>query len=254
MEQPSASEPIKYSKALVFPFKQPNWQSKMWWVFLINLVPIPFVSLILIRGWKLNVIKRVVRKKEEILPDIEEVLRLLGDGLILWLMALIYGIPLLIILAMLPNSPVNLIAETLINLFQLFGNKGFPDLSSFSFDNIIDGLVNSLLLSLSYYLITWPIYRTGAIRFSATSNAFVFFEIGTNIKIVGQHLNSFMLVLFFTFVTQILVFFIGLLLAIITVNGILIELICVSLYYWTMASLESQLGLKILHPQDISNA
>ncbi len=91
MEQPSASEPIKYSKALVFPFKQPDWQSKMWWVFLINLVP--FINVILIRGWKFNVIKRAVRKKEELLPDIEEILRLLRDGLILWLMALIYAIP-----------------------------------------------------------------------------------------------------------------------------------------------------------------
>lgn len=252
MEQPSASEPIKYSKALAFPFKQPNWQSKMWWVFLINLVPL--VNTILIRGWKFNVIKRAVRKKEELLPDIEEILRLLRDGLILWLMALIYAIPLLIILAILPNSPVNLMAEILMNLFQLFGNQGFADLSSFSLDNIFDGLVNSLLLSLSYYLITWPIYRTGAIRFSATSNAFLFFDVGTNIKIVGKHLNHFMLVLFFTFVTQILVFFISLLLAIIAAKGIFIQLISVSLYYWTMASLESQLALRILHPQDISDA
>ncbi len=153
-----------------------------------------------------------------------------------------------------PNSPVNLIAEFLRNLFQLFGKKIFPDLSPLSSENLLEGLVNSLLLSLSYYLITWPMYRTGAIRFSATSNPLLFFDFVTNFKIFRQYLNDFMSVLFLTFVTQILVLFISLLLAIRAANGIFIELISLPLYYWTMAYLESQLALKILRPQNKSDA
>lgn len=241
----SESNEIKYPDALTFPFKQDDWLSKMWWVFLVNFLPIPFFNLILIRGWRVNVIKRMVRGKKDIFPNLNDLGRMLADGFTLWVMTGIYAIPEIIILTIFGTDPIQLILD--IGLW-LLGIVFAGNTANFSVSatEIISRLLFTVAFGGAYYIISWPIYRAAMVRFSASGSYGVFFDIPTNIKLVIEHLDSFMLVFFLTVLTQILVAFISGIFIATFFGAIFVQLISIPFYYWTTAALYGQLAVRIL--------
>jgi hypothetical protein len=85
-----------YVEALRLPFRQERWPEKVWWLAALGFVP--FINLLVFRGWRLEVTRRIGLGEPQLLPEGRDLLRFLGRGIILWTMTLLYFIiPFLII-------------------------------------------------------------------------------------------------------------------------------------------------------------
>ena len=107
-------------------------------------------------------------------------------------------------------------------------------------------MIANLIIPGGYYLFSWPLYRAAMIRYSVTGDAGLFFDFSTNIGLVIKHLDSFMLVFFYTLLTQILIAFISGIFLATFVGSILIPLFSVPLFYSTTGYLYGQLAAIVL--------
>jgi hypothetical protein len=84
---------MEFSRAFSFQFKDPDWIKKIILVALISLIPV--IGQIFAFGWGLEIIRRVIRREPEILPEIDFG-TYLGKGWKAFLTGLVYSIPLII--------------------------------------------------------------------------------------------------------------------------------------------------------------
>ena len=85
-----------YFYSYVFPFTQKDCIQKMWIFILISYIPI--VNLLVLRGWRFELVHRLGWKKERPLPKAMDFFKFLANGLVLWMVTLAYlAVPIVII-------------------------------------------------------------------------------------------------------------------------------------------------------------
>ncbi len=241
--QASYQSPIRFSEALQFPFQQTDGIKRVWWLILANYIP--FFGLILIRGWRVDVVRRMGRNDSDILPVWEDIGRFLKDGLLLWCMTLIYIIPQVVILFIFDFETVEFVAEVLWWLYLHY----LTDTQTVPFSVLLASagikVLIELLFPFFYYLVSWPMYRVAMIRYSVTGKVLAFFDIFTNIKFLLKHCDGFMLVFVLTLATQFLIGFMSGLFALTVIGTALIPLVSLPLYYWTTGHLYGKLAMRL---------
>jgi hypothetical protein len=88
---------MDFGLAFTFPFKDPDWFKKIIILGLVGLIPI--IGQLVVLGWAFEIARRVIRGDYQPLPELDFGEQL-GKGFQVWLIALVYAIP--IILATIP--------------------------------------------------------------------------------------------------------------------------------------------------------
>jgi hypothetical protein len=233
-----------YPEGVIFPFRQTNWPAKLWWVALVNFVPI--LNLILLRGWRLNIVRRMGRREPELLPDIQGIGRYLVDGLVLWFMSAVYFIPQLVLLSVLGADIVGDILTILLWVYEnLFTDEETITFVALFVDVGFGFLVRAILPAI-YFFLSWPFYRAAMIRYSVRGNPLVFFDFVTNARIVFGNLSSILLVFFLFLVTGTLVSFLSGVLVATVVGSFVVLMVLLPMAYWVTGYLYGRLAMDVL--------
>ncbi len=164
----------KWLSGFLFPFRQPDWLEKMWLVAAIGFVLTPFVQVIALQGWRVELIRRIAVGEPRVLPPagLSAVFRYFGHGIKLWFIAGVYiAIP-WIILRLLGAHPFALIYEGVSSIGGHVWNSiwGKPNAETFSvvlwaqFWNV----VRAILYNAAWLAFYYPYYKTASLRYALT--------------------------------------------------------------------------------------
>ncbi len=250
---PSPSRPVRKTEkyvpgrlnfihAFTFPFRQASWPLKVWWLPLVNFVPI--FNLIAMRGWRLDIIRGIGKRGVEDLPSGKDLGRFLADGITLWFMTFLYNLPLLVMLVMSGATMIgDTLAVTLWAIRALF--DGSISLVAVLTDWTI-AVLSKMYLPFLYLLLLWPVHRAAVLRFAMTGRASSFFKVFSNLRLVLNHLPDFMLLFFFdVMMTRIGLGIINGLLLGLGIGVALVPAVTIPLYYWTTGHLYGQVAAKV---------
>jgi hypothetical protein len=229
--------------ALTFPFREKDVVQKIWWLPLVNFVPV--LNLILMRGWRVSVVRRMGRHEAQFLPEPHNLGRFLADGTILWIMTGLYLIPQIILLAIFGQGAIDNILTILLWIFNTLFTDNPTIALSVLITDVLLGTIMQLIIPGAYWLLSWPVYRAAMIRFSTTGRVWAFFDIITNIKLVARHLDEFMLTFFWTLAMNALIGFVSGLFISTAIGSILVPLITIPMFYWTTGYIYGRLAAKL---------
>jgi hypothetical protein len=102
---------MDFGLAFSFPFKDPDWLKKIVIIGLVGLIPV--IGQFVLLGWAFEIVRRVIRNHPEPLPNLEFGENL-GKGFQVWLIYLVYAIPIFIMMipiALLDNAGANMLAN-----------------------------------------------------------------------------------------------------------------------------------------------
>lgn len=219
-----------YREALRLPFQQSRWPAKLWWLSAVGFIPI--IDLLVFRGWRLDVTRRLALGEPDVLPDGRDVVRFLANGVILWTMTLLYFIiPFLIIFATGAGTlrsvwqAVQWLYLTLLTdqptvpLAEILGQE----LGRFLARVAIEG---------AWVVISWPLYRTGMLRFAITGNPLAFFRLFANLVVVLKNIRAFVVLFLYELPTFLLMTLVSAILTATGFGAVLVPAISMPLYYW----------------------
>jgi hypothetical protein len=234
-----------YPEGVIFPFQQSNWPAKLWWISLVNFVPI--LNVILMRGWRLNIVRRMGRRETNWLPDVHGIGNYLVDGLVLWFMSGVYFIPQIVLLSILGGD---IIDNVLTILLWVYDNL-FTDKETISFATLAGdvgfGLLVRMILPGIYFFLSWPFYRAAMIRYSVSGNPLVFFDFVTNARIVFGNLSSILLVFFLYLTTATILSSLSGLLIATFIGSLVVPMVLLPMGYWVTGYLYGRLAMEVLN-------
>ncbi|MEJ5241422.1 MAG: DUF4013 domain-containing protein [Anaerolineales bacterium] len=88
---------MDFGKAITYVFEDRRWLTKLLIGTVITFVPILNFSL---PGYFVEIVRRLMRRESEILPEWDNIGKNFMDGLMLWIVQLIYGLPMLLLLCL----------------------------------------------------------------------------------------------------------------------------------------------------------
>lgn len=236
-----------YLRALTWPFQRPDWPERMWWLPLIHFVPV--FSFIMMRGWRLDVVRRIARNDSQPLPDMRDFGRFFADGMILYAMTGLFLLPQILLLAFFGFQPIEVALTVIFWVFQTFTGEAVS-FGALLADLGISAMV-SVILPLVYWLGTYPVYRVAMVRYAATGKVSVFFDVVNNLRIAAANFAPVMTLFIFEFlVTVAFGFLSGLVLSTI-IGGIAVPLLLFPALYWTTAYLFGVFGLHVATPRAV---
>jgi hypothetical protein len=86
---------MEFGLAFTYPFQDQDWLKKIGIAGLLMIVPI--VGQIIVLGWALEIVRRVIRRDPNPLPEWSDFGRYLMDGLMLFVVVFVYSLPLTIV-------------------------------------------------------------------------------------------------------------------------------------------------------------
>ncbi|MFO3797025.1 MAG: DUF4013 domain-containing protein [Anaerolineales bacterium] len=89
---------MDFAKAITYVFEDRRWPTKIGIAAVIALVPILNFS---ITGYAVEVIRRLMRRESEALPEWDNLEQYFMDGLRLWVVGIVYSLPLLLLICLL---------------------------------------------------------------------------------------------------------------------------------------------------------
>jgi len=230
-----------YMQAVVWPFRRPNWPERMWWLPLVHFVPM--FNFIIMRGWRLDVVRRMSRNEPQPLPDLRDFGRFFADGLILWAMTGVYLLPQILLLALFGFKPIEAGLTVLFWLFRTLAGDAV------SFGTVLADLglaaLVSVILPIVYWLGTYPLYRVAMVRYAVTGKVSTFFDLFTNIRIAGTTFTAVMTVFIFEFLAATAFGLLSGALISTFIGSIAVPLVLFPALYWTTAYLFGVLGRHI---------
>lgn len=224
-----------YGEAIRFPFRQANWPERLWLPPLIFFLP--FVNVIVMRGWRLEVARRLGRGWSDRLPEPSGFGRYLLDGLVLWLMTGLYLIPQFVLLLFFGFGPLGALLAVLVWLFTPERVSFFTLLGQIGFGTLLQAL-----LPLVYWLVTYPLYRVAMVRYAYTGSVGVFFDVANNLNIARQHLGLVLQIYLFEQLSAFLFVVLCALLAPTVIGALAIPLLLFPALYWTTGYLFGSLA------------
>lgn len=210
---------FNYLEAIVFPFKQSKWMGKLWWLPFVTFFP-PF-SFIIMRGWRLDLVRRIGKRNPDPLPSLNDIGRFFAEGILLYVMTALYLVPLAIFTLIAGASWLQTVLEIGWWILQLIFDRN----NAVSFGGLITqlgfGAIVQLASPFMYLVFTYPFYRISMIRYALGKNALVFFDVVGNTREILKNPIMLMSLWFMEILTATLFGFInGILIA--TLAGVVI--------------------------------
>jgi serine/threonine protein kinase len=219
---------------VTFPFKIPDWPSRLWVVPFLAYIPI--ADLIFLRGWRLELVRRMGRGERNPLPTVtrlEDYFSFFFQGCVLWFMTFLYaGVPFIIIFSTgsgFWGGFFELLGWGWDFLFSRQEQRALGDVLS---DNAKRAAVR-LGIEFAWLVISSPLYRAAMIRYAFTGGIGAFFSIPSNVAFVYRNRNLFGKVYLFSFAFGILSSIAASLLAMTGIGVALIPLLVLTVYYYS---------------------
>ncbi|MBN9121558.1 MAG: DUF4013 domain-containing protein [Planctomycetes bacterium] len=223
--------------AIGFVFKDPRWSSPILLLALFQYVPI--LGYLVVRGWRLELARRVARGDRWPLPDWSEFGAKLGKGLLLAAVWALYQLPALI------GSAVMFALVLLPYLRYLFDQDQRME-AQIGLSALRWALRLLLGLVLAAYAVAADVmFLVGQTRYIATDRAGAFFEFGTNFRILGRHLGLYARLFLFRFALNVVINLIRGLLAVTGVGAVFIPGLTSPPLHWTSGHLFGQVAAAI---------
>ncbi|MEM9773127.1 MAG: DUF4013 domain-containing protein [Chloroflexota bacterium] len=183
------NEALNYLKSLVFPFSEKQWPLRIFMAWVIGLIP--GLNLILYRGWRLDLVRRISNKQADRLPQVRNVGQMLVDGCILWMMTLVYSIPLILMIVVVGMGQLTILLE--IGWWLLAKLTGWfeSELTGIIAAQMFLGLAAEMTMPALYAIFVGPIYRAGMIQYALTGQKRSFFKIWSNIQAVYTNMSGY---------------------------------------------------------------
>jgi len=165
---------------------------------------IPIVDFILLRGWRLALVKRMATGEKEPLPN-ADVISFFKYGCVLWFMTILYLIiPTIIIFSVGAGELGNLFAALNCLRVSVFSSGEGAGLVS-CLQAEANELIIRFFIEAIWLVISTPLYRVAMIRYAITGKKRVFFNLPLNALIALQHFKTlFMMWVFGFFMVAIL--------------------------------------------------
>ncbi len=236
---------VEFLAALTFPFRQANWPTRFWWVPLVNYFP-P-LSWLIMRGWRVDIVRRAVREDVHPLPNGKDIGKFLAEGFVLMLMVLLYWLPLTVFMMIFGLSRLRTMLDVLWWAIQTF----FTGDGTVSFWTLVLDVVTQLLITgivpAIYWLLCYPIYRMAVLRFAITGRPIVFFQLLRNFRLFLRFASDMMLLFFLDFmIMRVVRWFLNALLIATGFGAILVPGISFPAYFWVTAHLFGQIAKKVV--------
>jgi len=219
---------------LIFPFKIKHWWKRMWALPIMAYIPI--VDFILLRGWRLELVRRMARKEENALPPVHAPrhhIKFFKNGIILWLMTGLYvGVPFVIIFSTGTGLWGGLFELTQWVYQSLFSSEPVPPLSEILSENTRNALIR-LGIEGVWLILSAPLYRAGMIRFAFTNSMLSFFNVISNVRFIFRQRNLFLKTYLFSMLFKILSFVVTFLLTMTGIGIAFIPLVVLIVYYYS---------------------
>lgn len=227
---------------VLWPFRSKQEWPRMWWLLLIDYIPV--VNLIVMRGWRLEVVRRMARGEQPITPHFQSILKFFGNGLLLWTMTALYALLPLVIIAQLGVGGFKDFVGDLVEFSKILLGQSDQSLAEFARNELIDSLLE-VLIELAWIPLSSPLYRAAMIRFAVTSDIASFGNFPATIGFIFRHFGAFVKLYLFSFLLGIAVAMLGGFLVITGVGAIVVPLVTVPLYYWSTAFEYGELAQKL---------
>lgn len=230
-------------EALIYPFRNPNWPVRLWWVPLVNLVPI--FGLIVMRGWRLDITRRMSQGDPDRLPKLADFGRFFGDGVVLWIMTGLYYIPQIIILSLFAPDLMTNIWSTVLYFWSLLAGDPMMTFGQYA-ASIGVGLLTQAGVPILYQLVSLPIYRTAMLRYAITGNMLVFFDFITSARLCMAYFSGVMAAVFATLAANFLInVVLSGVIAATFVGAPLIPLVTIPVSYWVVGYIYGSLARRM---------
>ncbi len=161
-------------------------------------VLLPPLNLVLLRGWRLNIVRRMGTNQPIYLPDVSELGSLIRGGVVLWAMTGLFIIPHVALLGLFGFEGVQAFLQVIDWVYQrlILGQQPVD-----SFGKVMFGIVQAYGFALgihaAYQTISWPTYRVGMMRYAITGDWRKFFDLRRNAKLGVMRYRSEFLEAFF---------------------------------------------------------
>jgi len=196
--------PIRFFRALLYPFEDPAWPRKLGLALLAAAVPV--LGFFVIKGWEFETSAAVRRRDPRPLADWGNLGSKLWRGLQIRAAGILYNIPTyaLVLLGIL----------TWVGLFMRFLRGEALTLDAFAdlFQRTLVPRLALLLLTLIYALLANSLYWAGYIRYIETGRFATFFEVFRNAVVVFRTLLDDILTAIYLGLVSLLAGLIGMLL------------------------------------------
>jgi hypothetical protein len=207
------NEAKAFVTAPIYPFIQKDWPIKMWLFLLLSYVP--FINVIVARGWRKDYINRIGWKRKRVLPHPKDFFQFLVDGIVLWFTTGIYLlIPIILIAALGLGgwvdfwNDVKFVRDLTLDHFwlkEITWNEYADDLWLFV-KNELWATFWVFLIENIYLVVYIPMYRIAMIRYALTGKLLKsHFSFWKNFKFLFRNLFDILLMYAFNIFNFILV-------------------------------------------------
>lgn len=186
----SAEQDHGFFYPLIFPYKQKKWFAKTWWLIILTMIPI--FDFVLLRGWRLILVRNMSKGEEEILPE-PSIAAMIKYGLVLWLMTTFYVIiPTIIIFSVGAGELGNLFSALSCLWSSIFGSSDDPSLYM-CLKSEAGEMVLRIIIEIIWLMVSGTLYRVAMIRYAITDKKRVFLSLPINAFLALRYIKSFIM-------------------------------------------------------------
>jgi hypothetical protein len=199
-------------EGLIYPFKEKDWKSKMWLIPLLGVFLTPFIELLVLRGWRVELVRNIGLNEERILPKagLTEVIKYAFHGVKLYLITAIYLIVPIIVFKYFGINPFRQLIAEVGNIFSYLWDNN----TGLSWTTLLWGsfwaIMKELFIKNVWLVFYYPYYRTATIRYALTGkfrNSHLAFL--ANVKFIIRNIIDFIVMVVNQIADFIILFFIN---------------------------------------------
>lgn len=173
-----------YLYSFYFPLTIQGWFSKLWWVSL--LLFMPFINVLLMRGWRLELMSRIARGDTDPLPPASGIPKYLLKGMLLWTLTFSFTIiPMLIIVSLGIGEIVDTLGDIYTFCTILIGASD-TTLTSFVVNEGFETIACACIAGL-WGIVSSPLYRVGMIRHGISGQIRDFWNLPESVRFIIRH-------------------------------------------------------------------
>lgn len=199
-------------EGLVYPLKEKDWKNKMWLIPVIGFFLTPFVQLLVLRGWRVELVRNIAIGVPNILPkaDLQSVVRYAIHGIKLYAISALYLFAALIVLRFFGINPLRQWWIEIANLFSYF----FNNTTGLSLGTLLWQsfwrITKEIFINNAWVLFYYPYYRTATIRYALTGKfRKSHLAFAQNVTFVIRNIMDFVKLLVNQFIDKFILFFVN---------------------------------------------
>ncbi|HMO39216.1 MAG TPA: hypothetical protein PKC76_06350 [Saprospiraceae bacterium] len=239
-------------EGLIYPFKEPDWKEKMWLIPLTGYLLTPLFQILVLRGWRVELVRRIGLKFERILPpaDVQTILRYALHGIKLYLITGIYLIIPIFLFRLFGINPFRQMIAEILNIlgYLWYNDTGLP-LSTLIWNSFL-AILWELFIENMWLAFYYPYYRAATIRYALTGKfrkshlAFL-----PNVLFVVRNIGIFLMMMVNQVIDKVIIFFVNIIISIVftpIVGAALAPLFLFYADFWTSGHEYGQIAAKMV--------